>query len=211
MLKIKFEIRFLAVGSRKWSENDRKLAKMAEFCRKMAKKGVGQDHNLNRCSCGMLVSWRIIILELILEHSKNLKIFEKSKKWKKSLIPFFLKTNQFWKKEYQFKIQLNIISNYNNFIEFDYIMIHYFHNLKWFNEIIEIMITELWMNMPLCIWKLCCRSKIAKKLLENSEIVVILTNLTLQGQNLNVSSIFLNYFNNLIFIRFVFYIPAYGQ
>ena len=43
------------------------------------------------------------------------------------------------------------------------------------------------------------------------EIVVIFTNLTLQGQNLNVSSIFLNYFNNLIFIRFVFYIPAYGQ
>ena len=64
----------MAVGSRKWPENDRKLAKMAEFCRKMAKKGVGQDHNLNRCSCGMLVSWRIIILELILEHSK---IFEK--------------------------------------------------------------------------------------------------------------------------------------
>ena len=96
MLKIKFEIRFLAVGSRKWPENDRKLAKMAEFCRKMAKKGVGQDHNLNRCSCGMLVSWRIIILELILEHSKNFKNFEnwKIKKWKKSLISFFFSKNK---------------------------------------------------------------------------------------------------------------------
>lgn len=106
MLKIKFEIRFLAVGSRKWPENDRKLAKMAEFCRKMAKKGVGQDHNLNRCSCGMLVSWRIIILELILEHPKNLKIFEKSKKWKKSLISFFSKNESILKKNINLKSSL---------------------------------------------------------------------------------------------------------
>lgn len=107
MLKIKFEIRFLAVGSRKWPEIDRKLAKMAEFCRKMAKKGVGQDHNLNRCSCGMLVSWRIIILELILEHSKNLKIFEKSKKWKKkTLISFFSKNESILKKNINLKSSL---------------------------------------------------------------------------------------------------------